>query len=71
MQHSLRLLESFFLAYSPLRLQTIGDGIVPHLHAKRVTHFVQPAKLQKKLDAKKQQAELDAIRSKYGIEKKG
>jgi hypothetical protein len=31
---------------------------------------IQPAKLQKKLDAKKQQAELDAIRSKYGIEKK-
>lgn len=31
---------------------------------------MQPAKLQKKLDAKKQQAELDAIRSKYGIEKK-
>jgi hypothetical protein len=30
----------------------------------------QPAKLQKKLDAKKQQAELDAIRAKYGIDSK-
>ena len=32
--------------------------------------YYQPSKMQKKMDAKKQQEELDAIRAKYGIEKK-
>ena len=40
-------------------------------HARRSNEpLAQPSKMQKKLDAKKEAEELNAIRAKYGIEKK-
>ena len=40
-------------------------------HARRSNEPpAQPSKMQKKLDAKKEAEELNAIRAKYGIEKK-